>query len=146
MRTSMKKSSSNLRISRRNSIILLNFCSRRFTVGRFTMDVVIQVRNRGVITLPAELREKYGSKMATFSVWSIRWCVRPDPIFTVPELARRSNSLSGSRSEHRRRLQGLRSSGSAMSRRSMELEKPRKRSFHLLHNDGCDVLCRRCSE
>jgi bifunctional DNA-binding transcriptional regulator/antitoxin component of YhaV-PrlF toxin-antitoxin module len=24
------------------------------------MDVVIQVRNRGVITLPADLREKYG--------------------------------------------------------------------------------------
>ncbi|HEY5574384.1 MAG TPA: AbrB/MazE/SpoVT family DNA-binding domain-containing protein [Anaerolineales bacterium] len=24
------------------------------------MDLVIQVRNRGVITLPAELREKYG--------------------------------------------------------------------------------------
>jgi hypothetical protein len=35
------------------------------------MDLVIQVRNRGVITLPADLREKYGIENGDISAWSI---------------------------------------------------------------------------
>jgi bifunctional DNA-binding transcriptional regulator/antitoxin component of YhaV-PrlF toxin-antitoxin module len=54
------------------------------------MDVVIQVRNRGVITLPADLREKYGIENG-----DIFRLVDLDGVFVltpmvpmVPELAR----------------------------------------------------------
>lgn len=54
------------------------------------MDVVIQVRNRGVITLPAEIREKYGIENG-----DIFRLVDLDGVFVltplvpmVPELAR----------------------------------------------------------
>lgn len=54
------------------------------------MDILVQVRNRGVITLPAELREKYGIESG-----DIFRLVDLDGIFVltpvvpmVPELAR----------------------------------------------------------
>ena len=54
------------------------------------MDIILQVRNRGVITLPAELREKYGIENG-----SIFRLVDLDGVFVltplvpmVPELAK----------------------------------------------------------
>lgn len=54
------------------------------------MDLIIQVRNRGIITLPAEIREKYG-----IDTGDILRLVDLDGIFVltpmvpiVPELAR----------------------------------------------------------
>jgi bifunctional DNA-binding transcriptional regulator/antitoxin component of YhaV-PrlF toxin-antitoxin module len=77
-------------VALKNDIIELKFCNCGFTVRSLLMDVVIQVRSRGVITLPAELREKYGIENG-----DIFRLVDLDGVFVltpmvpmVPELAR----------------------------------------------------------
>jgi bifunctional DNA-binding transcriptional regulator/antitoxin component of YhaV-PrlF toxin-antitoxin module len=54
------------------------------------MDILIQVRNRGVITLPAELREKYGIENgAVFRLVDLDGVFVLTPLVPmVPELAR----------------------------------------------------------
>jgi bifunctional DNA-binding transcriptional regulator/antitoxin component of YhaV-PrlF toxin-antitoxin module len=69
---------------------LTEFLQLRIYSKELVMDVVIQVRNRGVITLPADLREKYGIENG-----DIFRLVDLDGVFVltpmvpmVPELAR----------------------------------------------------------
>jgi AbrB family looped-hinge helix DNA binding protein len=54
------------------------------------MEVTVQVRQRGTLTLPAELREKYGIQPGdTFSLLDLDGVFVLTPMFPmVPELAR----------------------------------------------------------
>jgi bifunctional DNA-binding transcriptional regulator/antitoxin component of YhaV-PrlF toxin-antitoxin module len=71
-------------------LIELKFCNYGFTERSLIMDIVIQVRSRGVITLPAELREKYGiEKGDIFSLVDLDGVFVLTPMVPmVPELAR----------------------------------------------------------
>jgi bifunctional DNA-binding transcriptional regulator/antitoxin component of YhaV-PrlF toxin-antitoxin module len=79
-------------VSRRLSVILTmqNISNDGKTEGKENMDTTIQVRTRGTITLPVELREKYGIENG-----DIFRLVDLDGVFVltpmvpmVPELAR----------------------------------------------------------
>jgi bifunctional DNA-binding transcriptional regulator/antitoxin component of YhaV-PrlF toxin-antitoxin module len=71
-------------------LIELKFCNYGFTERSLIMDIVIQVRSRGVITLPAELREKYGiEKGDIFRLVDLDGVFVLTPMVPmVPELAR----------------------------------------------------------